>query len=143
MRERTEPGIQNAEQGIWSKLAALQNAGNPLGLLLQIARNGRGCIPLQMGSQRVLLVTAPEDFKQVLATNSARYSKYLEGMRPIFGKSMITMDGALWQKMRAIQQPAFHPDALAEYVPHFFAGAASTPILRSISAPRPGRWRWT
>jgi cytochrome P450 len=121
MRERTEPSIQNAEQGIWSKLAALQNAGNPLGLLLQIARNGRGCIPLQMGSQRVLLVTAPEDFKQVLATNSARYGKYLEGMRPIFGKSMITMDGALWQKMRAIQQPAFHPDALAEYVPHFFA----------------------
>jgi len=41
------------------------------------------------------------------------------------------MDGALWQKMRAIQQPAFHPDALAEYVPH---------LVSAIDA-RIARWR--
>jgi cytochrome P450 len=109
------------ERGIWTKLAVLQNASDPLALLLQMARNHRGCIPLQIGSQRVFVLTAAEHFKQVLATNSAKYGKYLDGMTPIFGDSMITMDGALWQKMRAIQQPAFHPDALADYVPHFVA----------------------
>ena len=108
-------------QGIWPKLAALQNAGNPLALLLQMARNHSGCIPLRFGSQRVFLLTAAEHFKHVLASNSANYGKYLEGMKPIFGGSMITMDGALWQKMRAVQQPAFHPDAMSEYVPHFLA----------------------
>ncbi len=108
-------------QGIWPKLAALHNSGNPLGLLLQIARYHDGCIPLQIQSQRVFLLTEVEHFKHVLQTNGQNYAKYLDGMKPIFGGSMITMDGALWQKMRAVQQPAFHPDMMSEYVPHFLA----------------------
>jgi cytochrome P450 len=108
-------------QGIWPKLAALHNSGNPLGLLLQIARHHDGCIPLQIQSQRVFLLTEVEHFKHVLQTNSQNYGKYLDGMKPIFGASMITMDGALWQKMRAVQQPAFHPDIMSDYVPHFLA----------------------
>jgi cytochrome P450 len=107
--------------GIWPKLAALHNSGNPLGLLLQMARYHDGCIPLQMRSQRVFLLTEAEHFKHVLQTNGANYTKYLDGMTPIFGGSMITMDGALWQKMRVLQQPAFHPDMMSEYVPHFLA----------------------
>ena len=107
--------------GIWPKLAALHNSGNPLGLLLQMARHHDGCIPLQMRSQRVFLITEAQHFKHVLQTNGANYNKYLDGMTPIFGGSMITMDGALWQKMRGIQQPAFHPDMMSEYVPHFLA----------------------
>jgi cytochrome P450 len=107
--------------GIWPKLAALHNAGNPLGLLLQMARHHDGCIPLQMRSQRVFLITEAEHFKHVLQSNGANYTKYLDGMTPIFGGSMITMDGALWQKMRGLQQPAFHPDMMSEYVPHFLA----------------------
>lgn len=130
MLDKPQSAAGDYSRGIWSKLAMLQNAGDPLTLLLQIARNRRGAIPLQMGAQRVFLLTAAEQFKQVLATNSANYGKYLEGMIPIFGRSMITMDGALWQKMRAIQQPAFHPDALAEYVPH---------LLSAIDA-RVARW---
>jgi cytochrome P450 len=131
MLDKPQSTAGDYSRGIWSKLAMLQNAGDPLTLLLQIARNRRGCIPLQMGSQRVFLLTAAEQFKQVLAANSSNYAKYLEGMTPIFGRSMITMDGALWQKMRAIQQPAFHPDALAGYVPH---------LLSAIDA-RIARWR--
>jgi len=50
--------------GIWPKLAALHNSGNPLGLLLQIARYHDGCIPLQIHSQRVFLLTAVEHFKR-------------------------------------------------------------------------------
>ena len=107
--------------GIWPKLAALHNSGNPLGLLLQMARHHDGCIPLRMQSQRVFLITEAQHFKHVLQTNGANYTKYLDGMTPIFGGSMITMDGALWQKMRGIQQPAFHPDMMSEYVPHFLA----------------------
>ena len=104
---------------IWPKLAALHNSGNPLGLLLQMARHHDGCIPLQMRSQRVFLLTEAQHFKHVLQTNGANYTKYLDGMTPIFGGSMITMDGALWQKMRVLQQPAFHPDMMSDYVPHF------------------------
>ena len=75
MLDKPQSAAGDYSRGIWSKLAMLQNAGDPLTLLLQIARNRRGCIPLQMGSQRVFLLTAAEQFKQVLATNSANYGK--------------------------------------------------------------------
>ena len=34
---------------------------------------------------------------------------------------MITVDGALWQKIRAPQQPAFHPNMFEEYFPYLMA----------------------
>jgi cytochrome P450 len=116
---QSDTAAGKSSYGIWPKLARLHDSGNPLGLLLQMARYHNGCIPLQMRSQRVFLLTEAEHFKRVLQTNVQNYSKYLDGMTPIFGSSMITMDGALWQKMRGLQQPAFHPDMLGEYTPHF------------------------
>ena len=55
----------------------------------------------------------------MLVTKADAYIKYFDGLKPIFGKSMITHDGALWQKIRMPQQPAFHPDMFAEYIPYF------------------------
>jgi cytochrome P450 len=112
-------------QGIWRKLAVLRNSGNPLDLLMQLARRRDGCLELQDQSQRIFLFTAVDHFKHVLATNSANYGKYLDGMKPIFGGSMITLDGAPWQKMRTVQQPAFHPNMICGYVPHFLAAIGS------------------
>ncbi len=111
--------------GIWRKLAVLRNSGNPLALLMQLARRGDGCLPLQVKPQRVFLFTAVEHFKHVLATNSRNYGKYIDGMGPIFGNAMITMDGTPWQEMRALQQPAFHPDMISGYVPHFVTSIGS------------------
>ena len=55
----------------------------------------------------------------MLVTKADNYIKYFDGLKPVFGKSMITHDGALWQKIRMPQQPAFHPDMFAEYIPYF------------------------
>ena len=38
---------------------------------------------------------------------------------------MITHDGALWQKVRMPQQPAFHPDAFVDYIPYFIEAIKS------------------
>ena len=70
-------------------------------------------------NQRVVLISEPEYFKHVLVTKVDNYIKYFDGLRPVFGNSMITNDGALWQKIRMPQQPAFHPDMFAEYIPYF------------------------
>ncbi len=108
-------------QGIWSNLGVLHGARDPLRLLMQLARLHGGCIPVRTRSQRVLLLTEAEHFKHVLVTKSDNYSKYFDGLKPIFGKSMITMEGALWQKLRVVEQPAFHPGMIASYVPYFVA----------------------
>ena len=88
---------------------------------MQMAERYGGVIPVNMGNQRVVLLTEPEHFKRVLVTKADDYIKYFDGLKPIFGKSMITHDGALWQKIRMPQQPAFHPDMFAEYIPYFLA----------------------
>ncbi|MEO1544495.1 MAG: cytochrome P450, partial [Pseudomonadota bacterium] len=108
------------ESSIWFKLTPLlKDPTNPMRVLLQMAQRYGPVIPVNMANQRLVLVTEPEGFKHVLVKNADNYIKYFDGLKPIFGKSMITNDGALWQKIRTPQQPAFHPDAFTEYVPYF------------------------
>lgn len=111
------------ENSVWFKLSALTRGDNdnPMPILLKLSEKYGPVIALNMGAERVLLVTEPEGFKHVLVTKADDYTKYFEGLKPIFGKSMITHDGALWQKIRMPQQPAFHPDAFGDYIPFFNA----------------------
>ncbi len=105
---------------IWFKLTPLlKGPDNPMSVLMQMAERYGGVIPVNMGDQRVVLLSDPEHFKRVLVTKADDYIKYFDGLKPVFGKSMITHDGALWQKIRMPQQPAFHPDMFAEYIPYF------------------------
>ncbi len=108
------------ESSIWFNLSPLlKDPENPMRLLMQMAERYGPVIPVNMANQRVVLVTEPEYFKHVLVTKVDNYVKYFDGLKPIFGKSMITHDGALWQKIRMPQQPAFHPDTFADYIPYF------------------------
>ena len=107
---------------IWFKLTPLlkaSNAANPMTILMQMGERYGGVVPITIADQRVVLLFEPDHFKRVLVSNADNYIKYFDGLKPIFGKSMITNDGALWQKIRMPQQPAFHPDMFADYIPSF------------------------
>ncbi|MEO1694451.1 MAG: cytochrome P450 [Pseudomonadota bacterium] len=105
---------------IWFKLTPLlKGQANPMAILMQMSERYGGIIPINIADQRVVLLSEPDHFKHVLVTNQANYIKYFDGLKPIFGKSMITNDGALWQKIRMPQQPAFHPGMFADYIPYF------------------------
>lgn len=113
-------GQLGEESSIWFKLTPLlKDPENPMRVLLQMAERYGPVIPIRMGNEKIVLVTDPEYFKHVLVSKADNYIKYFDGLKPIFGKSMITLDGALWQKVRMPQQPAFHPDAFAGYIPYF------------------------
>ena len=109
------------QDSIWYKLSALSrgSVGNPMATLMQLTERHGSVITLNLGNQRVVFLSEPEQFKRVLVTKVDNYIKYFDGLKPVFGKSMITHDGVLWQKIRMPQQPAFHPDIFAEYVPYF------------------------
>jgi cytochrome P450 len=109
------------DSSIWFKLTALTKSdeANPMRVLMRMTERYGRAIPVNIGSQRVILLSDPQHFKYVLVDKADSYIKYFDGLKPIFGKSMITHDGALWQKVRAPQQPAFHPDMFAEYIPYF------------------------
>ncbi len=115
------------QESIWFKLTALQkgDAPNPMTSLCALSERYGGVIAVNIGNQRVVFLSEPDHFKRVLVTKADDYIKYFDGLKPIFGNSMITHDGALWQKIRMPQQPAFHPDMFAEYVPYFLAAIRS------------------
>ena len=114
------------ESSVWFNLTPLlKDPENPMRLLMQMAERYGPVIPVNMANQRVVLITDPEHFKHILVTKVDSYIKYFDGLKPIFGKSMITHDGALWQKVRMPQQPAFHPDAFVDYVPYFIEAIKS------------------
>ena len=91
-------------------------------ILMHMTERYGPVIPVNLANQRIVLISEPDYFKHVLVTKADNYIKYFDGLKPIFGKSMITNDGALWQKIRMPQQPAFHPDMFAEYIPYFVQG---------------------
>jgi len=105
------------EQSIWFKLTPLLSQDDPMAVLMRLADKYNGVIPVTLKNQRIVVLSDPEHFKRVLVEKVDNYTKYFDGMRPIFGKSMITIDGALWQKIRRPQQAAFHPNMFEEYFP--------------------------
>ena len=115
------------ESSIWFKLTPLLKGDpqNPMAMLSQMTERYGGVIAVTMANQRVVFLSEPEHFKRVLVTKADDYIKYFDGLKPIFGKAMITHDGALWQKIRLPQQPAFHPDMFAEYIPYFLQAIRS------------------
>jgi cytochrome P450 len=109
------------DSSIWFKLTTLLKGDpqNPMRTLMVMTERYGSVIAVNIANERVLFLSDPEHFKHVLVTKADSYIKYFDGLKPIFGKSMITHDGALWQKIRMPQQPAFHPDMFAEYIPYF------------------------
>ena len=119
------------QESIWFKLSALhkESGHNSMSVLLRLSDRYGGVIPLNVGNQRIVFLSEPEHFKRVLVTKVDDYIKYFDGLKPVFGKSMITHDGALWQKIRMPQQPAFHPDMFAEYVPYFLEAIRAKMVI--------------
>lgn len=105
------------EQSIWFKLTPLLAQNDPMRTLMQLAEKYGGVIPVNLKNQRIIMLSDVDHFRRVLVENADNYTKYFDGLRAIFGKSMITIDGALWQRIRMPQQAAFHPHMFEEYFP--------------------------
>ncbi|MEJ2516859.1 MAG: cytochrome P450 [Methyloceanibacter sp.] len=113
------------EDSIWFKLSALLNQEDPMQVLMALCEKYKGVLPVNLKNQRIVLLSEPEHAERVLVTNADNYTKYFDGLRPVFGRSMITIDGALWQKIRVPQQAAFHPKMFEEYFPYLMSAIDS------------------
>ncbi len=108
-------------QSIWYKLGALARAEDPIPVLQRFSEKLGGCIRVNLKDERIYFLSEVDHFKHVLLNNVDNYGKYFEGLKPIFGRAMITIDGALWQKIRMPQQTAFQPKMFGEYLPYLLS----------------------
>jgi cytochrome P450 len=87
-------------------------------LMELFARHGDTYRVLTPGrSAPMLMIHAAEDVQRVLATNRRNYVKGLgfDRVRILVGDGLITSDGALWARQRAMMQPMFHRRVMAHF----------------------------
>ncbi|KAB2912385.1 MAG: cytochrome P450 [Hyphomicrobiaceae bacterium] len=106
------------EHSIWFKISPFLSADDPMGVLMKLLRRRGGCVPITMREEKIYLLSEIAHIRHVLVDHVDNYAKYFDGLKPIFGKAMITVDGVLWQKVRKPQQPYFHPHVYADYLPY-------------------------
>jgi len=68
-------------------------------------------------SAPMLMIHAAEDVRRVLATNRGNYVKGVgfDRVRILLGDGLITSDGELWARQRAMMQPIFHRRIMANF----------------------------
>lgn len=105
---------------------------DPLGFLIETSRRYGGVSTLFPDLRRFYLVTHPAAVKQVLQDNAREYKKAdltITKFAPFTGNSVVTSEGAVWQRQRRIVQPAFHRERLEGLYP-FMVTATQAMLTR-------------
>ncbi len=74
-------------------------------------------VPLPLGHDLVMLAH-PDAVEQVLRSRQKNYRKgsVYDGARLLLGNGLVTSEGELWRRQRALANPAFRPAKLEQYV---------------------------
>ncbi len=88
-----------------------------LELLREMAREHGDVSQITLGKQQIVMLTNPEDIKDVLVTNQRLFRKgqALERAKVLIGEGLLTAEGDLHLKQRRLVQPAFHRARIAAY----------------------------
>ncbi len=72
---------------------------------------------LQLGKQRIVLLTNPDDIRDMLVTNQRNFRKgqALERAKVLVGEGLLTSEGEHHLRQRRLVQPAFHRARIAAY----------------------------
>ena len=124
------PGLLARSARSLSANAALVRAfrRSPEAFLDVLSTSGARTTPLRMGSERVLLLDDPAQVWELLTTHARRTAKGrgLVRAKVLLGEGLLTSEGEAHRHHRRALQPAFHPQRIAEYEPHFARAARAT-----------------
>src|SRR5499425_1288823 len=92
---------------------------DPLGFFLDAARTFGDVVILPFGVRRLYLLSHPDHIRYVLQEDERHFLKSpaAERIRPLFGKSLTTVDGEDWRRRRHLMRPVFTPQRMAALVP--------------------------
>jgi cytochrome P450 len=105
---------------------------DPLGFLLEAAREQAEVAYLGAGPRPIYLINDPALIKYVLHDNRENYRKspQIKRIKSLFGEGLTTSEGALWQRQRRLILPLFHH----KYV------TAIAPLITEVTSKRLMQW---
>ncbi|MFD1570996.1 cytochrome P450 [Halorubrum laminariae] len=95
-----------------------QFASDPLSFYEETARGYGPVARYELGGTEFYQVSDPELVEQVLVHENDKFRKgeeYRRILSPVIGNGLLISEGEFWRRQRHRMEPAFHPDALAEY----------------------------
>jgi cytochrome P450 len=106
---------------------------DPLGFLLEAAREQAEVAYLGAGPRPIYLINDPALIRYVLQDNRENYRKspQIKRIKSLFGEGLTTSDGVLWQRQRRLILPLFHH----KYV------TSLAPLITEITSKRLTHWR--
>jgi cytochrome P450 len=109
----TAPGPRNRFPG----QTLLKLARQRLELLRATAAAYGDISQLRLGGQRVVILTHPDDIRDVLVTHQRSFQKGqgLERAKVLVGDGLLTSEGDFHLRQRRLVQPAFHRSRIAAY----------------------------
>ncbi len=89
----------------------------PLEFLPALARDFGDVVGFGMGGQRLVLLSHPDQIRDVLVTHGRRFHKGrgLERAKILLGEGLLTSEGELHLRQRRLVQPAFHRARMGGY----------------------------
>jgi cytochrome P450 len=88
-----------------------------LALLRGMAQTYGDISEMRIGKQRIVLLTHPDDIRDILVTHQKQFAKgqALERAKQLIGEGLLTSEGDMHLRQRRLVQPAFHRARIAAY----------------------------
>ncbi len=97
-----------------------QFASDPLSFYEEVAREYGPVARYRLGGTEFYQLSDPELVERVLVHRNDGFDKgseYRRILSPVIGNGLLISEGEFWRRQRHRMEPAFHPEALAEYAP--------------------------
>ena len=106
----------------------LQLTRHRIDLLRDMATEFGDVSQLQIHKQRIVLLTNPEDIRDLLVTNQRLFQKgqALQRAKVLIGEGLLTSEGELHLRQRRLVQPAFHRARIGAYAQAMTSAAMLT-----------------
>jgi cytochrome P450 len=107
-----------APPGNWLSGTAAEFSRDPVAYVDRYAPRYGPVWTMMARLRKVVLVTDPAWVKYVLADNNRNYTKSFgyDLLRPLLGNGLLTSEGEFWMSQRRLMQPAFHKQAILDFV---------------------------